>query len=256
MTGDVIKCMLDQSSAASPGRLQFERRSRLATTDKFSGNGRAERGIIADRGDKWKSIRLDCRMHINATVHVSVFKIVDVTITNMTHLAKSLRLGGELPRFRKFLKRWILKPGNIEFRVGSPPADAAQWKANAARVFLGGKAAVKRLSVLNCFANGDWRNHRCIEHYSRVPFDSPGSKLKRSKEIAEGLAFGLASCQPFVYVKSRWDGCDQAADDIAILEIVHGLLANVYPDYVASFRKAEQRKQAGGSGAAAGADDD
>jgi hypothetical protein len=108
MTSDVMKELLSVSSPCSLGALQFEQKTRAVCTDRLAANFKAERAMVKERGDSWKLLHLECRMHTNATVHGRTFDKLDSDhISNMIHLALSLRAAGQMRTFRRFIKTWV-----------------------------------------------------------------------------------------------------------------------------------------------------
>lgn len=247
MTADVIRALLQGTSACSLGALQFRGRSRVVCTDKFSGNKKAERAIARDRGDSWKLLHVDCRVHINATIHSSAFDwgTDGEHISDMFHLSLSLRVQGQLAKFRELLRAWIVD--HVVLLRGAPPPDAVACKERAIRVFFGeSRQIVPKVALLRSFANGDWRNTSAVEHYTDVAADDTEALVLLKARVADAIVEALASSQPYVYPRHRWEGAERSIEELARLEVTHGLLHRGYGLYVAHLR--EQRGGATRSG--------
>lgn len=245
MTADVIKFLLQTGSPTSLGALQFQRRTRMVCTDKFSANQRAERAIRSERNDSWKLLHVDCRVHINATIHSSTFDCGTdkENISNMIHLCLSLRVQGQMFKFRKLLRQWIVD--HVVLLSGAPSAEAVTFRERAIRMFFGGtKEAVPKLALLRAFANGDWRNESAVEHFSVSVVTDPEQVALVKTRVADAIVEALASSQPSVYPRHRWDGSERSIDDVARLEVVHGLLSRGYALYTAHVRAQQTAAEA------------
>ncbi len=133
---------------------------------------------------------------------------------------------------------WVLGRVAQVFLFGEPPADAVLWRRHATTLFFSGnrRSLVSKLAIIKRLANGDWRNTSAVEHYSVVDHGDVAYQLKVKRQLADGLCEVLASAAPFVYPRSRWDGCEQSVEDIGRMAALHGILKPVYEAYVGSFR--------------------
>ena len=79
----------------------------------------------------------------------------------------------------------------------------------------------KRQVVLAQLPNGDWRKRGVVEHLV-----APGVEYDRAslcRTIQQGLLTCLASSLFKVFPRHRWLACDQATDQLALAECIHGL---------------------------------
>ena len=162
------------------------------------------------------------------------FAVVDPLVIGAMRHAVKFRTGSSTSRFRACLREEIAS--RLTLLNGSPPPEAAEYKAKCMRAFVTHAGAVTtRMALLALLPNGEWRSHK-VEYY-RSPSTGLVDAQVVLQYVSDGLFTAFASSQPHIYNRSKWTGSDLAVDDLGIFESVHRLLSTTYARFVASFLK-------------------
>lgn len=231
-------CVMHQqlcASRATRASNAFAGMTRATTTDGAASNLACEAALACGRSPTdGQGLHLVCDIHCTALVYEKVLAPVDSELSGAIRVAKSLRTGSAMTRFRQCLRDEIAS--RLRILVGSPPRSAIAYKKAALQLFAShGAGAPKRRALLALFPNGEWRSPD-VEVYVRPgtapEFTEPAMVLDR---VTNGLMAALASSQPSMYNRSKWTGSDLAIDDLAIFECVHRLLSTTFLRFCATY---------------------
>ena len=106
-SASALKAALQATSPVSRASQAFGMRVRAATRDRLAANLKAERALAAERGLGWVSLQSACDVHSVAGAHAKALAFVSDFISLMVDLSLSLRLHGNMRRFRACLKQLI-----------------------------------------------------------------------------------------------------------------------------------------------------
>lgn len=238
----VLKAALRAASCVPVASREFEMKVRAATSDKYAANALAEREVMAERGTAWLGLRSDCDIHCVAGSQTKSLDLFGDFVSLMVNLALSLRLVGNMRRFRACLKAVVRK--RLQLLPGDPPATAAIYREHILNLFCSqGPRAADRWMHLCTWFNGDWQNLHKIEHYCSgpVPTDE-GARNALVANVVRAATSALAHRAPSTFPRSRWTGSELATDDLGLMLSVHGLLQHAYVAFlVASGHKLARR---------------
>lgn len=231
-------CIMEQQvgiSKASRASAAFRQATRAATTDGHAANIATEAAIPALRyGGAHPGLHLLCDVHCTALVYERALAPVDKEVSGAIHIAKALRTGSAMSRFRDCLRDEI--DSRLVVLHGTPPRAAVEYKKKVLRLFVanGAKVATRR-ALLALWPNGEWRN-AAVEFYVRPGgLESDADRSVILERLSDGLVVALASSQPLVYNRSKWTGADLAIDGLAVFECVHRLLSTTFARFCASY---------------------
>lgn len=106
-TAEVIAQCIRNVAAPSLGSCALEQRTRLAMSDRYSANLKAEKMIQAERGE-WTVSHLTCEIHRCAATHSKCFATFELTISGLVRYSLSLQDGGHIQRFRQHLRKNVV----------------------------------------------------------------------------------------------------------------------------------------------------
>ena len=151
-------------------------------------------------------------------------------ISGLIHCALSLRHGASLNLFRACLRAEV--HSRLVVKRGMPGPAVQQHRATMLRIFLSGQSNMEAQALLKKLPNGDWTNLQEVEFY--VPLSAPQTPSTEAiaKLLADGLVYALCRCKPKTWPRHRWTGAGEAVDELARLEMVHGLLSATYQRFV------------------------
>lgn len=226
-SAECLKRALLETSSVPVGSRAFPLKVRAATSDRLAANMKAERSLLVDRGEGWLGLHAACDVHRAAGSQTKAFHLADDDISNMIRLSLSLRLSGNMRRFRACMVNLVRARLKIIQHPPSPEAD--EYRQFCFDLFLSrGPRAAQRRMDLWWWLNGDWRDHSCIQHYPRR---SGGERLSRdaiAKRLTHILVSALAGKAPSTFPRHRWTGVDLSLDELGLMQCVHGVLAHAY----------------------------
>ena len=228
----------------------FPRLVQGATTDQHGGVIKAERLFVREKRAHWISLQgTYCQPH---RVHTSLQKTVRDMVPSLesflVNVGLVFRQPGVLRDFREAAKGWLKAPRRLVIQQGPPPYHVRMWRATIFRLFLDGKSfgddedslpsressrrrRPQRALIFETLFNGDLRDKSHVWHFCGAGSSCPGcldANSALSKMVNEGLD-ALLPAPPRMYPRKSWLGADDAIDDIAVLELCHGLLSAVLP---------------------------
>ena len=234
-SAECLKAALQAASPVSRASQAFGMRVRAATSDRLAANLKAERALAAERGLGWVSLQSACDVHSVAGAHTKALAFVSEFISLMVNLSLSLRLHGNMRRFRACLKQLIA--AKLVIKQGESSREARDYREFCLKLFLArGSFAAKRRMLLWLWCNGEWRNPDAIEHYVD-PRSAPEHREPAyiSKMIAEAIVGSMATRAPKLFPRHRWTGSDIATDEIGLMLCVHNMLHDAYAAFLISF---------------------
>ena len=137
-TAECLGAMLREDRPSSAASDTVGRRVRLATTDAFSGNSRAER-LNGSWRRSWHWIGIFCQLHKLATGQERTTKTCVTLISWLVSTAKSLEPAGEMARLRNVFRKNVR---HNFVRLDAPVAkgsEAMAWKNYVIDLCLGTK---------------------------------------------------------------------------------------------------------------------
>eukprot|EP00971_Amphidinium_carterae_P025321 499916-Amphidinium_carterae.2 len=218
----ILKALLDNSTMSREvERCPFK--VRLACTDSHRAVKKAERAWKEVKEGEWLSLHLSCEAHLAATCFSGTFEIAAETTRKMLHVALAVRsCSGASNSFRTALAAVILD--RLVIMHGVPSQDACVFRNATVNLFLLGRAGMaKRLAILSCSVNGDWRNRVEVQHYLQ-PGEVELSKVEVAKRITDSLLWALLPHNPVVFKTKTWGDADHSIADLGLLDSCHGLL--------------------------------
>eukprot|EP00971_Amphidinium_carterae_P036791 723405-Amphidinium_carterae.1 len=231
-TSEVMKESLFRVVATSPASEQFAFRTRQVSSDQFKGNIRAEAAIHESRGHRWQHLATYCEIHATSRAFHKTFDTnVPEHITGLIRCALSLRSGGAMTTFRRSLREIIRERVQIYFGRSS---DAARLhRHHCLSLFLDGSSnALLHRYLLSALPNGDWRCTSEVQVFLPIHLQHTVVKTRLVATLTDGLLMALTSRKPSLFVRHRWSGCDQAVNELSILEACHGLLSACYARFL------------------------
>eukprot|EP00971_Amphidinium_carterae_P352130 6492445-Amphidinium_carterae.1 len=231
-TSEVLKESLFRVAATSPASEQFALKTRAVSSDQFKGNLRAGTGIHESRGHRWQHLATYCEIHATSRAFHKTFDTnVPEHITGLIRCALSLRVGGAMTSFRQSLREIISERVHIYY--GRASDTARMHRHHCLSLFLDGSSnALLHRYLLSALPNGDWRCTSEVQVF--LPIDMQHKVVKKDlvATLTDGLLMALTSRKPALFVRHRWSGCDQAVNELAILEACHGLLSACYAKFL------------------------
>jgi hypothetical protein len=223
-TAECIAGMLREFGPDSSAADAAARKIRVTTTDSFTGNFRAER-LNAEVRKGWFWISVFCHLHKIATAQARVVVPLDLEVSWLIGLAKSLEPAGEMNKMRSCLRRVIRDRRRVIAEPEPPDSTATDYKNLILDTFLPASedTATIRLILLRC-APGDWRRTDSFDI-----FVAPGWTVAPTVNFIESMFVScIAGCVPFVFPRSRWTGADRTLKQVGLFLGIHGLLRATY----------------------------
>ena len=227
-SAEILKAALQASSSVSVAANAFQFKVRVATSDRLAANLKAERQLSLDRGADWLALQSPCDVHCVSGARTKTFALLDGFISLMVNLSLSLRLSGNMIRFRACVRGVVAS--RLKIMRGEPSPAALAYRLHMLQLFLSrGSGAARRRSMLWVWLNGDWRDESCIRHYE----DPRRSRAQNKAEVicrmvTRAVIGALAHRAPAVFPRHRWTGVDLALDEMGLLLGCHGLLRYAY----------------------------
>lgn len=239
-SAEVLKAALEDITCASVGSIDASFKVRATTTDKLAANFKGERGLVRQRGPEWVSLHLSCDLHACSGAQTKTFALVDTFVTGMIQLSLSLRLSGNMARFRACVRRVVASKLVILNQPPSPDADAYRQKCLDLFV-TGGADAARRRMLLWWWCNGDWQDHTSIQHFPGNRGDHGLSEEDICDQVTTAVMIALVGKAPTTFARHRWTGADISIDELGALQCVHGLLSHAYIAFVVACGHKEPR---------------
>lgn len=233
-TAEVLKEALRNFSCTSQFAEQFGFKVRLAVSDSLKSNIKAERSMAAERGPTWSSLTLECEVHKVAGVQTKTLGLLEEEVSLMVNLSLSLRLAGNMKRFRACLRRVVAS--RLKILDGAATIEATAYRLECLRLFLArGSHSARRRALLWHWLNGDWREHSCIQHYKDpTRLQQHNTPEHICKMVTRALLMALAPRAPSLFPRHRWTGADISTDEVGLFCCVHGLLQPAYLAFLVS----------------------
>lgn len=179
-------------------------------------------------------------MHCAASVQSKTFDLLGTFVSHMIHLSLSLRLSGNMRRFRACLAKVV--SSKLKVLTEPPPREADEYRGFCLGLFLSrGPAAARRRTLLWWWSNGDWRDTSSIQHYPR---DNGGPRLsleELNKEMTHTILAVISSRTPSTFPRHRWTGADLSADALGLMLCLHGVLIDAYLAFLVASGHKEAR---------------
>ena len=225
-SAECLKAALQETSPVSAASSAFSLRVRAATSDRLAANLKAERALASERGSQWASLQSACDVHSVAGAQTKTLAFLSDFVSLMVNLSLSLRLHGNMRRFRACLQRLIATRLVIKHGQASPEAKA--YREFCLNLFLSrGTHVAKRRMLLWLWCNGDWKNTQAIEHYVDPRADPEHSQPEYiSNMMSVAIVGAMATRAPSVFPRHRWTGADLATDEIGIMLCVHNIFCS------------------------------
>lgn len=227
---------------------RFDRHVHVSTTDKDAAIAKA---FNRPPGDGCAELRFGCHVHVASSVIGKASNCMKDDISSLVHLTLSLNQPGAMQHFRKLLRKTVAK---VKVFVGVPPQQHTEYRQQVLDMLFEGCEATDRVrrSVIDALANGDWTNHRVIEHWSPVATTREAVVHRFQKQFV----WAVASSAPHIYPRHRWTGAEITLRWVLTLQSCHGLLDSVYAEWFGKKRDpadpAPPDRPAGGHGADGG----
>ena len=219
---------------------RFRLRTRLSTLDQARSNDRAERFLMSQRPVTWSRLSFPCMVHITAGAYGKVFDEVSEDISGQIAFALAVNEGAGLALFRKHLRMQVRS--KIVILRGEPSKEAVQYRQHLLKLAMArGPRLLQRKAALLCLPNGDWRRRDRIEVWipARVTDVDEGQIISA---VTASLERVLAGCKFTLYPRHRWTKCDEALNEICLLEGVHGLASSTFPSWAQEVSKATSKQ--------------
>lgn len=133
-TSEVMKEALCAASCVPISANGFGMTIRAATSDKLAANTKAERHLVADRGEKWVSLHASCDIHCTAAAQTKTLALMGDFVGLLVNLSLSIRVAGNMQKFRASLKAVV--HARLQVIVGYPPSRAVEYKEQILDLFL------------------------------------------------------------------------------------------------------------------------
>ena len=234
-SGEVLHAALRASSSVSAAANQFLLKARVATSDRLAANMKAERQLVADRGSSWLSLQSPCDVHCVSGAQGKTFALIPEVLASMVNFSLSLRVSGNMARFRSCLRAVVAT--RLKIMQGEPGTAANEYRTYCLRSFLSrGANAARRRMMLWIWLNGDWKDENNIQHYldPRRP-QAQNQPDVVCRMVTRAIIGALAAKAPSTYPRHLWTDCDIATDEVGLPLCVHNILHHAYVAFCASY---------------------
>ena len=142
-------------------------------------------------------------------------------VSGLLHFALAVDSGTAMTAFREAFTKFMYSHP-FEVLHGPPPVDVVQYQNFILDLFgrTGARQAEKNYP-LRTLAIGDWRLKDRFQIYLPVGVLVDYEELR--KTVTQGLLLALTSKVFSKYPRHRCLGCEEATDEIALLDCIHGL---------------------------------
>lgn len=142
-TSEVLQESLRRAACVPKDACAFELTVRAATGDKLSANLKAEKSLLQSRGPTWLPLHNPCDIHAASGSMTKTLSLTKGQANHMVQLSLSLRLRGNMKRFRSCLQAVI--SSKLQLKMGESSREARGYRNDCLQLFLSrGSFAARR----------------------------------------------------------------------------------------------------------------
>ena len=218
----------DKSPAMSSDCLQVH----IASADRYSANGAAERGIQARRHLE-THLRLPCLVHMASSCASWMLAVCEEHVSALISVGLVLSVGGMMKRFRQYLYDEICR--KLEVVNDAPPqGDVEAYRLRVYDLFLSlnlcnehSKPAFRRRravqrAVLSRYVCGNLQD---ADHFFFYTQGASMTLAEVQDVIKTHIVPALAPIRVGIFPRHRWFGGEAVADALGLINSHHQILA-------------------------------